>query len=66
MAKEQTSSTDEPKPGSYAIVETSGSQFWVEPNRYYDFNRLQADVDETVILENVLLIPLIAGLNLLM
>ena len=42
--------------GSYAIVEASGSQFWVETNRYYDFNRLKADVDEIVTLKNVLLI----------
>ena len=56
MAKKQTPSQDEPKNDSYAIVETSGSQFWVQPNRYYDFNRLQADVDEIVTLENVLLI----------
>ena len=42
--------------GTYAIVEASGSQFWVEANRYYDFNRLTANVDEIVTLENVLLI----------
>ena len=30
---------------NYAIVESSGSQFWIEPNRYYDFDRINADID---------------------
>ena len=42
--------------GPYAIVEASGQQFWVQPNRYYDLDRLPADVDSTVTLENVLLV----------
>jgi large subunit ribosomal protein L21 len=42
--------------GPYAIVEASGTQFWVQPNRYYDFDRLNADVDSTLTLENVLLV----------
>ncbi|MED5469749.1 MAG: 50S ribosomal protein L21 [Cyanobacteriota bacterium] len=41
---------------SYAIVEASGQQFWLQPNRYYDLDRLQAAVDDTVTLEKVLLI----------
>ena len=40
----------------YAIVETSGTQVWVQPNRYYDLNRIHADVDSTLTLENVLLV----------
>jgi large subunit ribosomal protein L21 len=40
----------------YAIVEASGQQFWLQPNRYYDLDRLAADVDSTVTLENVLLV----------
>ncbi len=40
----------------YAIVEASGQQFWLQPNRYYDLDRLHAEVDETVTLENVLLV----------
>jgi len=55
MAKNPSPSKDH-QPGSFAIVEASGSQFWVQANRYYDFNRLQADVGEIVTLENVLLI----------
>ena len=42
--------------GPYAIVEASGQQFWVQPNRYYDLDRLSAEVDSTVTLENVLLV----------
>lgn len=44
------------RPGPYAIVESSGQQFWLQPNRYYDIDRLAADVDSTVNLENVLLV----------
>jgi large subunit ribosomal protein L21 len=40
----------------YAIVETSGTQVWVQPNRYYDLDRIQADVDSSITLENVLLV----------
>ena len=50
------SSKEEPKASSYAIVEASGTQLWVETNRYYDFNRLEAGVGEIVTIENVLLI----------
>jgi large subunit ribosomal protein L21 len=44
------------EPVPYAIVESSGQQFWLQPNRYYDVDRLAADVDSTVTLENVLLV----------
>ncbi len=40
----------------YAIVEASGQQFWLQPNRYLDLDRIAADVDSTVTLENVLLV----------
>ena len=56
MAKKTTTSKDKSETDSYAIVEASGTQFWVETNRYYDINRLKAEVDEVVTLENVLLI----------
>jgi large subunit ribosomal protein L21 len=42
--------------GPYAIVETSGTQVWVQPNRYYDLDRIHAEVDSTLTLENVLLV----------
>ena len=44
------------RPSPYAIVESSGQQFWLQPNRYYDLDRLAAEVDSTVTLENVLLV----------
>jgi large subunit ribosomal protein L21 len=43
-------------PGPYAIVEASGQQFWLQPDRYIDIDRLAADVDSTVTLDTVLLV----------
>lgn len=51
-----TPTTASPAAGPYAIVEASGQQFWLQPNRYYDLDRLAADVDSTVTLENVLVV----------
>lgn len=42
--------------GPYAIVEASGQQFWLQPNRYVDLDRIPAEVDSTVTLETVLLL----------
>ena len=56
MAETSTTTSAAPETGSYAIVEASGQQFWLQPNRYYDLDRLQADVDATVTLDNVLLV----------
>jgi large subunit ribosomal protein L21 len=57
MAETSSSSAQTtPKTGSYAIVEASGQQFWVQPNRYYDLDRLHADVDAKITLEKVLLV----------
>ncbi|MCP9928945.1 50S ribosomal protein L21 [Cyanobium sp. CH-040] len=50
------SSSAHEAPAPYAIVETSGQQFWLQPNRYYDLDRIAAEVDSTVTLENVLLV----------
>ena len=41
---------------SYAIVETSGQQFWFEVDKYYDIDRLNAKEKDKIILEKVLLI----------
>ena len=43
-------------PGPYAIVEASGQQFWLQPERYIDIDRLHAEVDSTVTLDTVLLV----------
>ena len=45
-----------PDPGNYAVVDVSGQQFWLQPNRYYNLDRLQADVDSTVTFNKVLLV----------
>ena len=43
-------------PAPYAIVEASGQQFWLQPDRYLDIDRLSAEVDSTVTLDTVLLV----------
>lgn len=40
----------------YAIVEISGRQFWVEIGKYYDFNRISAELEKKIILNRVLLV----------
>ena len=56
MTKNQTPSTNDSHTDQFAIVEASGKQFWIQANRYYDLNRLQANVDEIVTINNVLLV----------
>ena len=41
---------------TYAIVEASGKQFWLQPNRYYDLDRFHAEVDDVLTIEKVLLL----------
>lgn len=41
---------------TYAIVEASGKQFWVEPGRFYDLDRLGIDPDSSLTFDKVLLI----------
>ena len=43
-------------PGPYAIVAASGQQFWLQPNRYVDLDRLAAEEGDTVTLDSVLLL----------
>jgi len=50
-------------PAPYAIVEACGQQFWLQPNRYYDFDRLAADVDATLTLDEVLLVSDASGVT---
>ena len=40
---------------TYAIVEASGKQFWLQPNRYYDLDRFHAEVNDVLTIEKVLL-----------
>jgi large subunit ribosomal protein L21 len=56
---------------TYAIVATAGKQFRVEPGRFYDVDRIHADADTNLTLDQVLLVqdgdtihvgqPLVAG-----
>ena len=39
----------------YAIVEISGRQFWMEPGKYYDFQRIPTELGKQIILNRVLL-----------
>ena len=51
-----TQSATAPSSEAYAIVEASGTQMWVQADRYYDVDRIHAEVDDTIKLENVLLV----------
>ncbi|MFM7237620.1 MAG: 50S ribosomal protein L21 [Cyanobium sp.] len=60
-----SSSNTEPSQGQiYAIVEAAGQQFWLQPNRYLDIDRLDAEIDSTVTLETVLLVKGAKGTTL--
>ena len=52
----KTSNNSSKSNDQYAIVETSGQQFWFEVNRYYDIDRLNAKEKDKIILEKVLLL----------
>ena len=41
---------------SYAIVQASGKQFWVEENKFYDFDKLPLDRGDTFTLNQILLV----------
>jgi len=41
---------------TYAIVEISGRQFWIEPGKYYDFNRIPTEPGKKITLNRVLLV----------
>ncbi len=56
MAKKNTVSKTETPSEAYAIVEASGQQFWLQENRYYDLDRLKAEIDQTISINNVLLL----------
>ncbi|MEB3199139.1 MAG: 50S ribosomal protein L21 [Synechococcaceae cyanobacterium] len=51
-----TTSSPTASSGPYAIVEASGQQFWLQPNRYVDLDRLPASEGDTVSLDTVLLV----------
>ena len=45
-----------PQDKTYAIVETSGKQVWLQTNRYYDLNRFHAEIDDILTIDKVLLL----------
>tara|TARA_B100000965_G_scaffold285123_1_gene243045 strand:- start:276 stop:704 length:429 start_codon:yes stop_codon:yes gene_type:complete len=56
MADKKSSPPKEaPKEDTYAIVEASGKQFWLQSNRYYDLDRCHAEVDDVLTIDKVLL-----------
>jgi large subunit ribosomal protein L21 len=40
----------------FAIIEASGKQYWVEPNKFYDFNNINVEVGGEITLNRVLLL----------
>ena len=40
----------------YAIIEAAGKQFWVEPGRFYDLNRLALSPGDSIKFNRVLLV----------
>jgi|TARA_B100000475_G_scaffold195322_1_gene171741 large subunit ribosomal protein L21 len=41
---------------SYAIVQASGKQFWVEENKFYDFDKLPLNQGDNFSLNQILLV----------
>lgn len=41
---------------SYAIVQTSGKQFWIEENKFYDFDKLPLNSGDKFSLNQILLV----------
>lgn len=41
---------------TYAIIETSGKQLWIEPGKFYDFNYIHAEPGDTISFNRILLI----------
>ena len=54
--KKSTPKKETAKSETYAIVEASGKQFWLQSNRYYDLDRCHAEVNDVLTIDKVLLI----------
>ena len=54
--KKSSSKKESPQAETYAIVEASGKQFWLQSNRYYDLDRCPAEIDDVLTIEKVLLV----------
>nr|YP_009243820.1 ribsomal protein L21 [Sargassum horneri]AKO62591.1 ribsomal protein L21 [Sargassum horneri]QJC59465.1 ribosomal protein L21 [Sargassum horneri]QNU09438.1 ribosomal protein L21 [Sargassum horneri]UVW81228.1 50S ribosomal protein L21 [Sargassum horneri] len=40
----------------YAIIEASGRQFWVEPNKFIELNRLPLRIGSTILIKRILFV----------
>nr|YP_011005591.1 50S ribosomal protein L21 [Cutleria multifida]WAM62595.1 50S ribosomal protein L21 [Cutleria multifida] len=40
----------------YAIIEASGRQFWVEPKKFIEFNRLILKIGSTILIRRILFV----------
>ena len=49
---------------TYAIVQASGKQFWIEENRFYDFDKLPLDKGDSFTFNKVLLVKQKTSLNI--
>ena len=54
--KKSSPKKEHPQAESYAIVEASGKQFWLQTDRYYDLDRCHAEVNDILTIEKVLLV----------
>ena len=54
--KESSPQKESSQSEAYAIVEASGKQFWLQADRYYDLDRYQAEVNDVLTIDKVLLI----------
>ena len=54
--KKSSPKKENPQEETYAIVEASGKQFWLQSNRYYDLDRCHAEVNDVLTIEKVLLV----------
>ena len=54
--KKSSTKKENPQAETYAIVEASGKQFWLQSNRYYDLDRFHAEVDDVLTIDKVLLV----------
>ena len=54
--KKSSSKKESPQAETYAIVEASGQQFWLQSNRDYDLDRCHAEINDVLTIEKFLLI----------
>ena len=47
----------------YAIIEASGRQFWIEPKKFIEFNRLLINIGSRILLRRIIFINRIGSIN---